>query len=293
MATIHPTAIIDPSATLDHGCTVGPYCVVGPNVHVGSGTVLLNHVTIQQDTTLGCDNVIYPYAFIGGDPQDRKYHGEKTLLRIGHRNTIREMTTVHRGTANGGSLTEIGSDCLIMGTVHIAHDCMIGDEVTIANAAMLAGHIHIHDGANIGGGAGLHHFTSVGPCAFVAAMARVPKDVPPFMIVEGSPAEVRAVNIIGMTRRGVPVPHIDAVKEAYKRLYRDNGAAMAEKIISLRDDYRHVPEVCRLCDFLAASAEGVHGRALENKRPDDKWQTPIEGLPVITQPVLKGLGARA
>jgi UDP-N-acetylglucosamine acyltransferase len=285
MATVHPTAIVDPTAHLDQGATVGPYCVVGPNVVIGSGTTLLNHITVQQDTVVGRDNVIYPYAFIGGDPQDRKYRGEKTILRIGHRNTIREMVTIHRGTGNGGSLTEIGSDCLIMGAVHIAHDCVLGDEVTIANNAMLAGHIHIDDGANIGGGAGLHHFTSVGSCAFVAAMARVPKDVPPYMIVEGSPAEVRAVNIIGMTRRGVPVSHIDAVKEAHKRLYRDNGAAMAEKIISLRDEYRHVPEVCRLCDFLAASAEGVHGRALENKRPDDKWQTPIEGLPVITQPV--------
>lgn len=275
MATVHPTAIIDPKAHLDRDVSVGAYCVIGPNVRIGAGTVLHNHVTVQRDTEIGGDNSIYPYAFIGGDPQDRKYQGEKTALRIGERNVIREMTTIHRGTANGGGITRIGNDCLIMGTVHVAHDCWIGNDVIIANAAMLAGHIRIEDAANIGGGAGLHHFTTVGTCAFVAAMARVPKDVPPYMLVEGSPAEPRKVNDVLLKRRGVANENVEALKDAFKRLYRDNGAPIADKIVDLRREYLAIPEICRLCDFLVASAEGVHGRALELKRVDDKWSAPL------------------
>jgi UDP-N-acetylglucosamine acyltransferase len=232
-------------------------------------------VTIQRDTDIGRECTIYPFAFVGGDPQDRKYQGEKTFLRIGDRTIIREMATIHRGTGNGGGMTRIGNDCLIMGTVHVAHDCWIGDDVIIANAAMLAGHIRIEDGANIGGGAGLHHFTTVGTCAFVAAMARVPKDVPPYMLVEGSPAEPRKVNDVLLKRRGVANESVEAIKDAFKRLYRDNGSPMADKIIDLRREYSGIPEICRLCDSLAASAEGVHGRALEVNRPDDKWTAPI------------------
>jgi UDP-N-acetylglucosamine acyltransferase len=275
MHSVHPTAIIDPTASIDAGAVIGPYCVIGPNVSIRSGTLLHNNITVQRDTSIGHDNVIYPFAFVGGDPQDRKYGGEKTVLRIGDRNIIREMATIHRGTGNGGGITRIGSDNLIMGTAHIAHDCWIGDEVTIANAAMLAGHIRIEDAAVISGGAGLHHFTSVGTCAFVAAMARVPKDVPPYMLVEGSPAEPRKVNDVLLKRRGVPGDNIEALKDAFKRLYRDNGAPMAEKIPDIRREYSGIPEVCRLCDFLVASAEGVHGRALELKRPDDKWTAPL------------------
>lgn len=270
MATIHATAIIDPSAQLAESAVVGPYCVVGPGVTIGEDTVLHNHVTVQCNAVIGAGNAFYPFAVVAGDPQDRKFHGEHTMLTIGDRNTIREHVTIHRGTGNGGGLTSIGNDNLFMGGVHIAHDCHLGNEITIANYAMLAGHIRIEDGVNIGGGAGVHHFTTVGTCAFIAAMARVPKDVPPYMIVEGSPAEVRAINAIAMIRRGFDPAHIDAIKDAYKRLYRDNGAAMVEKIEDLRREYSDVPAIIRLCDSLAAAADGVHGRALEVLRADDK-----------------------
>jgi UDP-N-acetylglucosamine acyltransferase len=270
MPTIHPTSIIDPSAQLAESVVIGPYCVIGPRVIIGEGTVLQNHVSIQCNATIGRDNAFYPFAVIAGDPQDRKYCGEETTLRMGDRNTIREHVTIHRGTGNGGGLTSIGSGNLFMGGVHIAHDCHLGDEVTIANYAMLAGHIRIEDGVNIGGGAGIHHFATVGTCAFVAAMARIPKDVPPYMIVEGSPAEVRAINSIAMIRRGFAPDHIDAVKDAFKRLYRDNGSAMADKLDDLRREYADVPAVHHLCDALAASADGVHGRALEVHRLDNK-----------------------
>lgn len=293
MPTIHPTAIVDPGSHLDQGVTVGPYCVIGPGVSVGEGTTLHNHVTIQRDTEIGRDNVIYPYAVVGGDPQDRKYRGERTLLRIGDRNMIREMATIHRGTGNGGSVTTIGSDNLIMATAHIAHDCRVGDGVIIANAVMLAGHVCVEDGANIGGGAGLHHFITVGTCAFVGGMARVPRDVPPYLLVEGSPAKPRKLNELALTRRGVAGPAIEALKDAFKRLYRDNGAAIADKIVVLRREYADIAEIRRLCDSLEASARGVHGRALEVLRADDKRVDPagpgadaaeaaMDATPVIT-----------
>ena len=157
-----------------------------------------------------------------------------------------------------------------MVAAHIAHDCWLDDDIVIANQVMLAGHVRVQDGANIGGGAGVHHFATVGTCAFVGGLARITKDVPPYMIVEGHPAEVRAINSIAMTRRGYTAAHIEAVKDAYKRLYRDNGAAMADKIEDLRREYSEVPAVLRLCEALSAAADGVHGRALEIRRADDK-----------------------
>lgn len=270
MSTVHPTAIIDPSARLHESVIVGPYCVVGPSVTIGEGSVLHNHVTVQRDTTLGRENHCYPFSVIGADPQDRKYRGERTTLEIGERNRIREHVTIHRGTGNGGGVTRVGNGNLIMVAVHIAHDCWLGDEICIANQVMLAGHVRVEDGANIGGGAGLHHFTTVGACAFIGGLARISKDVPPFMIVEGNPAEVRAINSIAMQRRGYSADHIEAVKDCYKRLYRDNGAPMSDKLVDLKREYWNVPAVLKLCDFLAAAAEGVHGRALEVMRPDDK-----------------------
>jgi UDP-N-acetylglucosamine acyltransferase len=270
MPKIHPTAIIDPSAELADDVVVGPYCVIGPQVVVGAGSVLHNHVTIQSLTTIGRENTIYPYSVIGADPQDRKYHGEHSVCIIGDRNSIREQVTIHRGTANGGGETRLGNDNLIMVAAHIAHDCWLGNDICIANQVMLAGHVRIEDGANIGGGAGVHHFATVGSCAFVGGLARITKDVPPFMIVEGHPAEVRAINSIAMMRRGYSPEHIEAMKTAFKRLYRENGASMFEKIGELRQLFADVPAVMRLCDALAASSIGVHGRARENDRPDDK-----------------------
>lgn len=270
MATVHPTSIVDPSAHVAQNVVIGPYCIVGPDVVIGEGTVLQNHVSIQANTVIGRENYFYPFSVVGADPQDRKFRGEKTTLEIGDRNKIREHVTIHRGTGNGGGITRIGNGNLIMVAVHIAHDCILEDDICIANQAMLAGHVYIEEGANIGGGAGLHHFTTVGSCAFVGGLARITKDVPPFMIVEGNPAEVRAINSIAMTRRGYSSGHIDAIKDAYKRLYRDNGAPMADKLIELKREYSEIPAVVQLCEALTAAAEGIHGRALELKRADNK-----------------------
>jgi UDP-N-acetylglucosamine acyltransferase len=270
MTKIHDTAIVDPTARIGEDVVIGPYCVIGPDVVIGDRTVLHNHVVIESLTTIGVDNEIFPFSVIGADPQDKKFRGERATCRIGDRNKIREHVTIHRGTGNGGGVTRLGNDNLVMVAAHIAHDCIIGNEICIANQVMLAGHVHVEDGANIGGGAGLHHFATVGACAFIGGLARITKDVPPFMIVEGNPAEVRAINSIAMTRRGYAPHHIEAIKDAFKRLYRDNGAPMSETLLQLRREYRDVPAVQRLCDALEASADGVHGRALEVARHDDK-----------------------
>ncbi len=271
MSNIHPTAIIDSTAEIDASVTIGPSCVIGPMVTIGAGCVLHNHITIPSLTTIGRDNEVYPFAVIGADPQDRKFHGEESWCVIGDRNRIREHVTIHRGTGNGGGATRIGNDNLVMVAAHIAHDCQVGNGTTLANQVLLAGHVRVQDGANIGGGAGVHHFVTVGACSFVGGLARVPRDVPPFMILEGNPAEVRAVNSIAMTRLGYPPDQIDAVKDAFKRLFRDNEASMREKISELRRSYDGVPPVRQLCDALEAAARGVHGRALEIHRSDDKW----------------------
>ncbi len=266
MPIIHPTAIIDPDSHLADDVTVGPYCVIGPNVRIGSGTRLLNNVTILRDARIGSDNAFYPYCIIAGDPQDRKYRGESTMLRIGDRNQIRELVTIHRGTGKGGGLTQIGNDCMIMASAHVAHDCIIGDNVTIANAVMLAGHVLVERGASIGGGAGLHHFTTVGAYSFVGGMARVPMDVPPYMLVEGSPAAPRKVNDVALKRSGRSPEIIAALKDAFRRLYLSNGAPISHKVELLRKDYADIDEIQRLCNALEASAKGVHGRALETLR---------------------------
>ena len=167
-------------------------------------------------------------------------------------------------------MTRVGSDNLIMVAAHVAHDCCLGSDIVIANQVMVAGHVRIEDGANIGGGAGLHHYATVGTCALVGGLTRITKDVPPYMIVEGNPAEVRAINSIAMARRGFTTDHIEAMKDVYKRVYRDNGAPVAEKLVALRHEYAAVPPVLAFCDALEATADGVHGRARENDRSDNK-----------------------
>jgi len=276
LSTIHPTAIIDPSARVADSAVIGPYCVIGPEVEIGERCVLQDHVTFQALTTIGADNLIYPYTVIGADPQDRKFKGERSECRIGDNNVIREHVTIHRGTQNGGGITRIGSNNLIMVASHIAHDCLVGDHITLANQVMLAGHVYIEDGANVGGGVGIHHFATIGTCSFIGGLARIAKDVPPFMLMEGNPAEVRGINSIGMARRGFSPDHIAAVKDAYKRLYRDNGtASMSEKLMALRESYGEVPAVIHLCNALDASADGIYGRAREVERRDDKRTTPL------------------
>jgi len=260
---IHPSAVIDPSACIADSVIIGPSCVVGPDVQIGSGTHLYNHVTVQCNTTIGEDNRFYPFCVIGGDPQDKKFDGETTTLHIGNRNQIREHVTIHRGTGHGVGNTTIGDDNLLMVGAHVAHDCSLGNDIVIANQVMLAGHITVEDCATIGGGAGINQFSRIGRCAYVGGLARITRDVPPYMIVEGVPAEVRAVNIVAMTRRGYSDDVIDAMKEAYRRLFKENGGALADRMENVLRDLGTFDPVQHLCAAMAASAAGRHGRSNE------------------------------
>ncbi len=270
MTRIHPTAIIDPTAELADSVEVGPYTVIGPRVRVDEDCVFRSHVHVTALTRIGRGNDFHSFTIVGGDPQDLKYHGETTWLEIGDYNTVREHATIHRGTGNGGGITRIGSHNLIMGNVHIAHDCVIGNHCIFANNAMLAGHVHVEDYANIGGGAGLHHFVRVGFCSFVGAMARVSKDISPFMLVEGSPATARAYNHIGMSRLGLPESELEAAKDCYKRLFRARGGSVEAKVAALLKAWPDSKVVRRVADAAMAASDGVHGRSLEHTRKDDK-----------------------
>lgn len=292
-STIHPTATIDRTAEIAPGVEIGPFCVIGPYVELGTGTRLHNHVTITGPTTIGRDNEFYPFTVIGAAPQDLKFFGEHALCIIGDRNQIREHATIHRGTRNGGGVTRVGNDNLLMVASHVAHDCVVGSHCVIANQVMLGGHTVIEDCVNIGGGTGVHHFTTIGTLAFVGGLTRVKKDVPPYMKVEGDPVEVRGVNTIGLARRSYRDVDIAALKDAYKRLFmRVNGHGhysdatgnnghhhlpgprpMSVVIEEVRAELGHLRPVAKLCDFLERSAHGVHGRSRENAREDSKYAT--------------------
>ncbi|MHC4975210.1 MAG: acyl-ACP--UDP-N-acetylglucosamine O-acyltransferase [Planctomycetota bacterium] len=269
---VHPTAVIDPEASVHPSVRIGPYCVIGANVTIGEGCILHNHVTIEGKTTLGFENVIYPFAVIGAEPQDLKFKGDMTELIIGDRNRFREHVTLHRGTEVGGGKTVIGSDCLLMVGAHIAHDCVIEDQVVIANQVLLGGHTHVEFGATIAGGAGLHHFTSVGKFAFVGGLARISKDVPPFLVVEGNPAEPRKVNTTAMVRRGWDPEEIEAVRQAFKRLFRKHDQPMQVVMDDLRAIPDQFPSVVKLCDSIERTQLGVHGRYRECLR--DQFAAP-------------------
>lgn len=295
MPTVHPTAIIHPTARLADSVRIGPYCIVGPDVELAEECVLEAHVAIVSRTTLGRGNRLHSFCVVGDDPQDLKFRGEPTSLRIGDHNVLREHVTIHRGTGNGGGVTRIGSNNLLMVGSHVAHDCVLGNHIILANDAMLAGHVVVEDGAIVSGGVGIHHYATVGTCAFIGGLARISRDVPPFMVVEGHPAEVRKPNNVGMERRGYSEVDVDAIRDAFRRLFRDsngrdasardsvregpNGATtMSERMASLRQEYPDSVPIRRLCDALEASARGVHGRARELSRADDKRALRLESL---------------
>lgn len=222
MADIHKTAVISHDAELGKDVEVGPYSIIGENVEIGDGTFIGPHVVIEGRTRIGKNNEIYHGATIGEDPQDLKYDGEKTYLFIGDNNIIRENVTIHRGTEEGGGETRIGSDNFIMAYCHVAHDCQLGNNIVMSNAANLAGHVTVEDNAVIAGLTGVHQFVRIGKVAMVGAHSKVVKDVPPYILVDGHPARVNGINVIGLRRNGMKPALRKEVKRAYKILYRSN-----------------------------------------------------------------------
>lgn len=215
---IHPTAIVHPNANIARGVDIGPYCLVGENVSIGKGTMLQAHVVINGWTQLGEDCEIYPFATIGASSQDRKYTGERALTKIGSRTVLREYVSVHRATGED-QVTAVGDDCLLLAYVHIAHNCILGNHVTMSNLAQLAGHVEVGDFVTIGGQAGVHQFTRIGRYAMVGGASKITKDVPPFFLIEGNPAEPYGLNSVGLRRAGFSVEERNEIKKFYKILY--------------------------------------------------------------------------
>ena len=217
---IHPTAIVEPGAQLGADVELGAYTFVGAGVQLGDGTRLHHHASVEGRTALGENCEIFPYACIGGKTQDLKFKGGTPGLRIGDRNVFREYVTVHCAT-NDGDFTRVGSDNVLLGACHIAHDCVIGNHIVMSNGAMVAGHVTIEDHVIVGGYGGIHQFCRLGAYAMLSATAKLVHDLPPFFIADGTPAEVRAVNRVGLERNGFTPEQLDRVKQIHRILYRD------------------------------------------------------------------------
>ena len=256
-SAIHPTAIISPSASLGSGVEVGPYCVIGEDVSIGDGTRIGPHVVLDGPTEIGRENLILGQASVGTIPQDLKYKGEPSWLRIGDRNRIREFVTLNRGTLGGINETLIGNDNLFMTGVHIAHDCVIGDATVFSNCASLAGHVEVGDHAILGGFAGVSQFCRVGPYAFLGAYSVLTRDALPFIKTVGSrnQARIYGINQVGLERQGRSNEEIGQLKRAYRVLFR-KGLLIEEAVLGLAAERERWESVRILIDFVRNSERG-------------------------------------
>ncbi|RAX56743.1 acyl-[acyl-carrier-protein]--UDP-N-acetylglucosamine O-acyltransferase [Helicobacter monodelphidis] len=256
MRKIAPTAIIEEGAEIADDVEIGHFCVIGEEVKIGKGTKLYNNVTLAGRTTLGEDNILFPYAVLGTDPQDLKYNGEKSELIIGNHNLIREFTMFSPGTAGDQNQTIIGDHNLFMAYVHIAHDCVIGNHCILANNATLAGHIHLGDYVNVGGLTGIHQFVKVGDGAMVAGASALGQDVPPFCIAEGNRAVLRGLNRHRL-RLLFDNDEIDRIANLYKKLFSGKRIVreVAEEELSLNNPFS--PNIEKMCKFILESKRGI------------------------------------
>jgi len=217
---IHPSAVVEPGAQLGADVEVGPFAYVGAGVPLGDRTRLHHHASVEGFTSLGAACEVFPDAGIGGKTQDLKYKGGRPGLRAGDRNVFREPVTIHAATFDG-EFTVLGSDNTVLAYSHIAHDCVLGSHIVMSNAVSMAGHVTVEDHVVIGGAAGIHQFCRIGAHAMLSAMAKLVQDLPPYFIADGTPAEVRALNKVGLERRGFTPEQMDRVKQIFRILYRD------------------------------------------------------------------------
>lgn len=255
-AFIHPSAIVEDGAVIGAGVHIGPFCYIGSQVEIGEGTVLKSHVVVNGITKIGRDNEIYQFASIGEVNQDLKYAGEPTHVEIGDRNRIRESVTIHRGTAQGGNLTKVGSDNLLMINAHIAHDCVIGNRCIFANNATLGGHVTVDDFAIIGGMTAVHQFCVIGAHVMVGGCSGVAQDVPPYVIAQGNHATPFGLNIEGLKRRGFDKESLHAIRNAYKILYR-SGKTLEEAKPEIAELAKQHAAVQLFVDFFERSTRGI------------------------------------
>jgi UDP-N-acetylglucosamine acyltransferase len=253
---ISPQAIVAPGAKIAPDAEIGPFSIIGADVEIGARSVVAAHVMIHGHTTIGEDNRIFQFSSIGEAPQDLKYRGEPTRLEIGDRNTIREYCTISRGTVNDRGVTRVGSDNLFMAYTHVAHDCTIGNRVVMSNLAMIAGHVQLDDWVILSGYAAVHQHVRIGAHAFIAHHAGCTKDVPPYVMAVGNPAEPHSINSEGLKRRGFTPEQIRNLKNAYRVLYRSD-LPLDAAIEQLTASAASQPELDLLVKFVAGSERGI------------------------------------
>ncbi|BAQ62570.1 acyl-[acyl-carrier-protein]--UDP-N-acetylglucosamine O-acyltransferase [Geminocystis sp. NIES-3708] len=258
---IHPTAIINPKAELDPSVEIAPNVVIGADVKIGANTIIGANVVIDGSIEIGCNNQIFPGAALGLPPQDLKYKGGKSRVKIGNGNTIREYVTINRATEEGEE-TIVGNDNLLMAYVHVAHNCVLGDRIVIANSVALAGHVEVESKAVIGGMLGIHQFVKVGKMAMLGGMSRIDRDVPPYMLVEGNPSHVRSLNLVALKRNNFDSEQIAIMKKAYKILYK-SGLTISRALKELEPlcENEHIKH---LSQFMESSMNNKNRRGLIN-----------------------------
>jgi UDP-N-acetylglucosamine acyltransferase len=254
---IHPTAIVDSQARLADSAEIGPYCIVGAEVEIGARTRLMANIYLEGPTSVGEDNIFFPFSSVGVASQDLKYQGERAETRIGDRNRIREFVTVHRGTEGGGLLTSIGSDNLLMTYTHVAHDVRIGDHVILGNSVGLAGHVIIEDWADVSPFSGVHQFCRIGRHAFIGPYSVIKQDVLPYSLTSNKPeVAVFGANSIGLERRGFAKDVIESLQTAFRLLSRSQ-LNTSQAIERIRAEILPCAEVDELIEFIRSSGRGV------------------------------------
>jgi UDP-N-acetylglucosamine acyltransferase len=248
--------VIDPSAKIGKDVTIGPWTVIGPEVEIGDGCDIASHVVIKSHTRVGKNNRIFQFASVGEDPSDKKYHGEVSWLEMGDNNIVREGATLHRGTESGGGITRIGSDNLFMPCTHVAHDCILGNHIIFSNNAAVSGHVIVEDWAILSGYAGVYQFLRIGAHSFVGGLTHINMDVPAYVVVKGTPAEPKGINITGLERRGFSKDSIRAIRQAYKIIYRQ-GLKIDEALKQLEPLVKEHAELQLLIDSIKASHKGI------------------------------------
>ena len=254
MAVVHPSAIVDATARLADDVVVGPWCTVGPGVVLEEGVLLVSHVVIQQDTSIGARTAVHPFAVIGGDPQHNGYRGEPVRLEIGSDNVIREHCTFNRGTPQGTGLTRVGANNLFMTGAHVGHDAVVGNHVVMANNATLGGHARVGDRVFLGGLCAVHQNGRVGQGAIVGGLAAVTRDVIPYGSAWGNHAQLHGLNLIGLKRKGYDKDAIRRLLSAYRDLFEGAGV-FSERLDAVSQAYSDLPEIVEICDFIRADGK--------------------------------------
>lgn len=253
-SSIHPTAIVSPGAKIGSGVKIGPYSIVGEHVVLHDNVELVSHVVIDGHTIVGADTKIFPFAGIGLTPQDRKYHGEPSQVIIGERCAIRENVTINPGTKDGGMVTRIGNDCLIMASAHVAHDAILGNNVIMANYCGIAGHAIIGDNVTFGGTCVVHQRTRIGSYAFIGAQSMVDADVIPYGMAVGNRAKLAGLNIIGLKRHGFDRDAIHGLRAGYRMIFSSEGT-LRERIEDAATMFKADKLVQDVVEFISTASD--------------------------------------